>query len=130
MKTSITVVLVTLSLSFFSLTTSHAINEIESYQVEERIIIEDQEATVRGVYKGHDASGYNFNVVDSYGNETAMTFHKVDEAVAKANDLTSESSIGKTFEIIYDISSEEALDSNGETVNQETRIIKALKTSR
>lgn len=129
MKTSIKVVLVAIGFSFFSLT-SYAVNKIENNLNDKVIVVDAQGTTVKGVYKGHDDSGYNFSIVDRSGKESVVTFQKGDESILKANDLASDAAIGKTFEITYSTTSKKALDSNGEEVMEEVRTIKGLKPLR
>ncbi len=105
MKTRIKVLLVMLCVAFFSTTTYATVqNSVNPIALE----INNQEATVTGVYKGHDDSGYNFAIVDEKGVENLTTFSSVDEAVAKSNDLDSKSVIGTTYEITFTVAEDGA----------------------
>lgn len=100
MKTRIKVLLVMLSVAFFSTTAYATIeNTINPIELE----INNQEETVLGVYKGHDESGYNFSMVDAKGEKSAVLFSSAVETVAKSNDLDSKAVIGTTYEITYTV---------------------------
>lgn len=129
MKTNFKVVVLVICISFFSIS-SFATNTVENPIIEDVTIVNVQKNTVKGVYKGHDASGYIFSVVDEYGSESKMVFEKVDDAVLKANDLKSKSLIEETFEITFEKTMAEQLDSSGEVVSTEIKTIKGLKASR
>jgi len=100
MKTRIKVILVMLSITFFS-TTIHAtvVNSDVPFGLE--INSQDQNNKVIGVYKGHDASGYNFTLFSEQGEKNVASFSKVDDALAKSNDLDSKSAVGVTYEITF-----------------------------
>ena len=101
MKTRIKVLLVMLSVAFYSTATYATIqNTVNPIAFEYN---ELAAATIVGVYKGHDDSGYTFTITDEKGEETITTFSSVDEAVAKSNDLDSKAAVGTTFEITFTV---------------------------
>jgi len=97
MKTRIKIVLVMLSVAFFSAT---AYAEIQNGVNNPKVIENNnQDTKITGVYQGHFDSGYNFTVINKKGVEEITKFSKIDEALAKSNDLDSKSVVGTTFEI-------------------------------
>ena len=99
MKTRIKIVLVMLGIAFFS-TTSYATHQNRENNPA-TLEMNTQDTTITGTYKGHDDSGYNFTTLDENGIETIMMFSNVDSALATANDLDSESTIGTTYSITF-----------------------------
>lgn len=85
------------------------------------------EDTLIGVYDGHEDYGYNFIITDEDDEERMVTFQNAAESVSKKFDLSSETLIGKKFEVTYTSEMDIVKDDDGYEEEVELLTITALK---
>lgn len=84
--------------------------------------------TLTGVFEGYDKEdGYSFLYKDEEGNDRVIYFEKISEEALKAFNLKSETMVGKTFVITYEIKEYDEEDDDGNIETYEEKIILELK---
>lgn len=122
MKTNFLLVFGVLSMTFFTLSSFKTVTILNDPV---KFII--QESTINATYDGQESYGYNFIGKHSDGEEFTLTFQKVNDAVLKEFDLSSETLLGTKFKITYSTKVVVTKDADGYDDEEEINTITKLE---